>query len=146
MAGADQRPHAVDRQRPREPLAEPLGDARQPDAVLVAQLFEAGQVGVGRFGGAFGERLLPQLGRGRPILSHQNFVSHHDGPQVPGDAVVRGPQPKEIDQRVEQLAVVGVGGRRVVVAVLAVVLDDRFDGDREPLGRFLARDGRCPAR
>ena len=137
---ADEGTHAVDRQRAREAFAEPLGDAGQADAVLVAQLFEAGQVGVGRFGGALGEGLLPQLGGGGAVVADEDFVGHHDGPQVPGDAIVRGPQPQEIDERVEQLAVVGVRGRRVVVAVLAVVLDDRFDGEREPLGRFVARD------
>ena len=138
--GADECPHAVDRQRPGEALAQPLGDARQADAVLVAELFEAGQVGVGRFGRSLGEGLLPHFGRGGAIVADEDFVGHDDGPQVPGDAVVRGPQAEEIDQRVEQLAVVGVRRGRVVVAVLAVVFDDRFDGDREPLGRFVARD------
>ena len=143
---ADQCAHAVDRERPRESFAEPLGNARQADAVLVAQLFEAGQVGVGGFGGAFGERLLPQFGGGRAVVSHEDFVGHHDGPQVPGDAIVGGPQAQKIDERVEQLAVVGVGRGGVVVAVFAVVLDDRFERDREPLGRFVARDALCRVR
>ena len=106
----------------------------------VAQLFEAGQVGVGRFGGPVGKRLLPQFGGGGAVLADEDFVGHHDGPQVPGDAIVVGPQAQEIDQRVEQLAVVGVGGRGVVVAVLAIVFDDRFERDREPLGGLVARD------
>ena len=104
------------------------------------QFLEAGQFGVGGFGRSVGQRLLPQLGGGGTILADEDFVGHHDGAQVPGDAIVVGPQAQEIDQRVEQLAVVGVGRRGVVVAILAIVFDDRFERDREPLGRFVARD------
>ena len=104
------------------------------------QFLEASQFGVGGFGGSGGERLLPQFGGGRAVLADEDLVGHHDGTQVPGDAIVVGPQAEEIDERVEQLAVVGVGGRGVVVAVLAIVFDDRFERDREPLGGFVARD------
>ena len=44
-------------------------------------------------------------------MANEDFVGHHDGAQVPGDAVVVGPQAEEVDQRVEELAVIGVGGR-----------------------------------
>ena len=70
---ADQRPHAVDRQRPGESFAEPLGNAGQPDAVLVAQVVKAGQIGVGRFGRAIGERTLPQFGGQRPVVVALGF-------------------------------------------------------------------------
>ena len=104
------------------------------------KLFEAGQLGVGGFGGAVGQRLLPQFGGGGAVLADENFVGHHNGAQVPGNAIVVGSQAKEIDQRVEQFAVVGVGGRGVVVAVLAIVFDDRFERDRQPFGGLVARD------
>ncbi len=138
--GADQSAHAVDRQWARETLAEPLGHARQAHSVLIAELFETSQVGVGGFGGSLGQCLLPELGGSGPIVAHENFMGHHDGPQIPGNAVVSGAEAEEIDKRVEQLAMVGVGGGCVVIAVFAVVLDDRFECDREPFGGLITWD------
>ena len=48
---------------------------------------------------------------------------HYHRTEVPRDAIVIGPQAKEIDQRIQELAMVGVGGCGVVVAVLAIVFD-----------------------
>ena len=127
MAGPIECADAVDRERAGETLAEAFGDAGEADAVLSRQFLEAGQFGVGGFGGSGGEGLLPHFGGGRAVLADEDFVGHYDGAEVPGDAIVVGPQAEEIDERVEQLAVVGVGGRGVVVAVLAIVFDDGFE-------------------
>ena len=57
---------------------------------------------------------------------NQHFMSQDYRFQVPADAIVFGPQTEEIEQRKEHVAAVGLSRRAVVVAVLAVVLQDRF--------------------
>ena len=68
-------------------------------------------------------------------------MGQHHRPQVPGQPVVAGPQPQEVQQRVEHLAAVGLRGDAVVVDVFAVILHHRFDGHAQPVRRFVERNG-----
>ncbi len=50
-----------------------------------------------------------------------------DGLEIPANTIVFHAEPQKVEQRIEQLAAVGLRGRGVVVAIFAVVLDDRFE-------------------
>ena len=71
--------------------------------------------------------------------AHQHVVGQHHRLQLPGHQVVAGPQPQVIQERVEHLAAVGLGGGAVVIDVFGVVLHHRFQGQPQPADGVLAR-------
>ena len=66
-------------------------------------------------------------------------MSPNDWFKVPTNPIVLGSQAEEIQEHVKRLAMVGLRRGGVIVTVLVVIFDYRFQNQRQVADRFLAR-------
>ncbi len=70
----------------------------------------------------------------------EDAVGHVHRPERPGDPIVLGLQPQEVEQDVETLPPIRLRGGRVPVAVLRVVFGDALEDESQPCRRLLEAD------
>ena len=95
---------------------------------------------VGPGAGQFLGLVPPQFGGG-DVPPGQDLVHQADRPELPGLPLVSVLQPDELEQLIQVLAVIGLRGCGIVVAIVIVVFDQRVQNDVQEANGVLC--GHC---